>query len=231
MTTVPIYLQDWRAWQPDRSAGDEPRLKTSDRPLGQSLPAMLRRRLNDLGRAVCDMLAELDPEGTALLIHASRHGDGERTLELLYALAEGEALSPARFGMSVHNAILGVHSIASDNRRSLQALSASGDELAALFSEVHGYLADGAPRVIAVFSDAPVPPRFTEFAPPSRGTAAVALAFTADRGRRVRSIPATASVSEPDSHDAPQPDDVIDWLTAGAPLQSPRRGLAWQLDA
>ncbi len=53
---------------------------------------MLRRRLTPLGRAVCDMLAELDPAGNALLIHASRHGDGERTLELLYALADDEPL-------------------------------------------------------------------------------------------------------------------------------------------
>ncbi|GAA5176041.1 beta-ketoacyl synthase chain length factor [Modicisalibacter zincidurans] len=234
MTTAPMYLRDWRAWQPagqqhgPTASDDDPRLSTSERPGGQSLPAMLRRRLNGLGRAVCDMLAELDPKGTALLIHASRHGDGERTLELLYALAEGDVLSPARFGMSVHNAILGVHSIANDNRRSLQALAASGDELAALFSEVRGYLAAGEPRVIAVFSDAPVPARFVEHAPPSRGTAAVALVLTADRGRRVRSEPATDT--NIGAHGAPQPVDVIDWLACGAPLLSPRRGLAWQLD-
>ncbi|WP_136069330.1 beta-ketoacyl synthase chain length factor [Modicisalibacter radicis] len=227
MTTVPLFLHDWRAWQPNRPAAVDPRLSTFERPSGQSLPAMLRRRLNGLGRAVCDMLAELDPDSTTLMIHASRHGDGERTLELLYALAEGDAPSPARFGMSVHNAILGVHSIASDNRRSLQALSASGDELAALFSEARGYLADGAPRVIAVFSDAPVPARFAEYAPPSRGAAAVALAFTADRGRRVRSAPAATN---PDAHDPPQPADVIDWLVDAAPLRSPQRGLAWRLD-
>lgn len=230
MTTAPMYLHDWRAWQPDRPTAADPRLSTCERPSGQSLPAMLRRRLNGLGRAVCDMLAELDPEGTALLIHASRHGDGERTLELLYALAEGDTLSPARFGMSVHNAMLGVHSIASDNRRSLQALAASGDELAALFSEVRGYLADGAQRIIAVFSDAPVPARFAEFAPSSRGTAAVALAFTADQGRRVRSVPATAPTADPRSHGAAQPADVIAWLVDGAPLRSPQRGLAWLLD-
>jgi len=230
MTTAAMYLHDWRAWQPNRPTAVDPRLSTLERPGGQSLPAMLRRRLNGLGRAVCDMLAELDPEGTALLIHASRHGDGERTLELLYALAEGETLSPARFGMSVHNAILGVQSIASGNRRSLQALAASGDELAALFSEVRGYLADGAPRVIAVFSDAPVPARFAGFTPLSRGTAAVALAFTAAQGRRVRSVPVATSTTDPGSQGAPQPIDVIDWLADGALLHSPQRGLAWQLD-
>ena len=125
------------------------------------------------------------------------------------ALAEGDVLSPARFGMSVHNAILGVHSIANDNRRSLQALAASGDELAALFSEARGYLAEGEARVIAVFSDAPVPARFIEHTPPSRGTAAVALVFTADRGRRVRSKPATDTNIAPGAHGAPQPADVI----------------------
>ncbi|WP_172656313.1 beta-ketoacyl synthase chain length factor [Halomonas sp. PR-M31] len=96
---------------------------------------MLRRRLNSLGRALCDMLAELDPDAECVLLHASRHGDSERTLEMLYALNEGESLSPARFGMSVHNATIGVHSIASGNRRSLQAIAASGAEVSALFSD------------------------------------------------------------------------------------------------
>lgn len=121
-----LYLHDWRGWTPHRVADGELRLDTRDKPAGTAVPSMLRRRLNLLGRAVCDMLSDLDPDADSVVLHASRHGDGERTLEMLYGLNEGEPLSPARFGLSVHNAIAGVYSIASGNRRSQQAIAASG---------------------------------------------------------------------------------------------------------
>lgn len=227
MTTASITLQDWRAWQPGRAEHDDPRLSVVERPAGASVPAMLRRRLNDMGRAVCDMLSELDPDGECVLLHASRHGDGERTLEMLYALAEATPLSPARFGLSVHNAILGVHSIASGNRRSLQAIAAGGAELAALLSETRGYLADGETQVIAVFSDAPVPARFTEHVAMPATTAAVALHLSCTSGRAIVGRP--ASDAQLTQASTPQPSDVIDWLLGAGPLICPSRRLAWTL--
>ncbi|WP_148253035.1 beta-ketoacyl synthase chain length factor [Aidingimonas lacisalsi] len=222
---MPITLQDWRAWQPDHPAGGDPRLSTNPRPKGDSVPAMLRRRLNVVGRAVCDMLAELDPEGRSILLHASRHGDAERTLEMLYALADGDDLSPARFGMSVHNAILGVHSIANGNRRSLQALAATGDEVAALFSEARGYLADGESDIVAVFSDVAVPSRFAEYLDDPVETAAVALRLSTTGG-----TPIVASRFDvPDGVRSPQPGDMIAWLLTGGPLLCPARRIAWEL--
>ncbi|WP_129141167.1 beta-ketoacyl synthase chain length factor [Modicisalibacter coralii] len=229
MTPASLFVQDWRAWLPDGDAAGDTHISTEARPAGRSVPAMLRRRLSNPGRAVCDMLADLDPEGTTILLHASRHGDGERTLEMLYSLAENAPLSPARFGLSVHNAVLGVHSIASGNRRSLQAISASGDEWAALLDEACGYLAEGAPRVIAVFSDAPVPARFAAHAPPDRGSAAVAAVLSPAEGREI--VPAPASGEALSALDALQPVDIIDWLRHGGSLTSPLRGRTWRLDA
>lgn len=224
MTTASITLQDWRAWQPGRPPHDDPRLSVEERPRGASVPAMLRRRLNGPGRAVCDMLTALDPEGSRVLLHASRHGDGERTLEMLYALSENTPLSPARFGMSVHNAILGVHSIASGNRRSLQAIAAAGAELAALFSEARGYLADGEPEVILVFSDAPVPERFAAQVAEPTDTAAVALRLASHDGRALEVGEATSLPGR-----APQPGDVIRWLLGEGELSCPSRRLSWTL--
>ncbi|SDL17809.1 Beta-ketoacyl synthase, N-terminal domain [Modicisalibacter muralis] len=227
MTMASISLQDWRAWQPGRVSHDDPRLSVAEHPKGASVPAMLRRRLNDMGRAVCDMLAELDPRAECVLLHASRHGDGERTLEMLYALAEDTPLSPARFSLSVHNAMLGVHSIASGNRRSLQAIAASGCEWAALLSEARGYLIDGETQVIAVFSDAPVPARFTEHIAIPAEISAVALRLSCHAGKTIESQP--ASQPQLAQAHAPQPSDVIDWLLGEAPLVCPTRGLAWSL--
>ncbi|WP_163648340.1 beta-ketoacyl synthase chain length factor [Modicisalibacter sp. 'Wilcox'] len=223
MTSPSLHLQDWRAWLPDGDAERDARIVTDARPAGRSLPAMLRRRVNLAGRAVADLLAELDPGADSILLHASRHGDGERTLELLYALAEDAPLSPARFGLSVHNAVLGVYSIASGNRRSLQAIAAGGDELAALFSEARGYLAEGAPQVVAVFSDVPVPSRFAGHAPASRGAAALAMRLALDTGPVIHESP------WPGGGEPPQPADAIAWLRDGGELGSPLRGRAWRL--
>jgi len=221
-----LYLQDWRGWTPHRDAGNEARLDTRDKPAGAAIPSLLRRRLNLIGRAVCDMLLDLDPAADHVVLHASRHGDGDRTLEMLYALNAGDPLSPARFGLSVHNAIVGVYSIASGNRRSQQAVAASGGEWAALVAEARGYLADGESRVLMVFGDQPVPERFAEYAP-ATPSAAVVLQLGSERkpgARRLEESP--ADVDTP----APQPLDVIDWLMAGdQALACPMARRRWRL--
>lgn len=224
MTPPPLTLQDWRAWWPGQHRPDEPRLSGEERPSGKAVPAMLRRRLNLPGRAVSDMLDALDPEASRVLVHASRHGDGERTLQMLEALTDGQPVSPARFGLSVHNAILGVHSIASGNRRSQQALAASGAELAALFSEALGYLAAGESSVVVAFSDAPVPARFRGADTPGGELAAVAMRLGRATGRVITPEPLTTAPSR-----APQPPDVIRWLLGEAPLSCPGRRLSWRL--
>lgn len=223
-----LYLQDWRAWTPHREAAGESRLDTQDKPAGKAVPAMLRRRLNLLGRAVCDMLATLDPEADRIVLHASRHGDGERTLEMLYGLNEGEPLSPARFGLSVHNATAGVYSIASGNRRSQQAIAASGGEWAALIAEAHGYLADGQPSLLLVFSDQPVPQRFAAYAPASL-SAAVALRVGSQPTEGARRLVEAAT---PAGGTTLQPLDVIDWLMGSCQrIACPISQRGWQLES
>ena len=83
-----MYVHDWRAWQPGRRDTAHSRLSVEEKPAGAQVPAMLRRRLTSIGRALCDMLAELDAEADYPLLYASRHGDGERTLAMLEALAD-----------------------------------------------------------------------------------------------------------------------------------------------
>ncbi len=209
---------------------DETRLDSAAKPVGSSVPAMLRRRLNLVGRAVCDMLPALDPQANRVVLHASRHGDGDRTLELLYTLAEHDPISPARFGLSVHNAIVGVYSIASDSRRSQQAIAASGAEWAALTIEARGYLADGENEVLVVFADQPVPARFADYAPETE-SAAVALRLGSRPAPGARRLHVTADQTVT-AVQPPQPLDVIDWLMSGhTALACPMTHRRWQLDA
>lgn len=216
----PLYLKDWRGWLPGELGSAVPAERQIDARPGASLPAMLRRRLDDTGRAVCDLLAALDPEARHPLIHASRHGDARYTLSMLEELSAGNPLSPTRFSMSVHNAVIGVHSIARQHRRPLQALGACGQEFEALMTEAAGYLAEGHREAIAVFSEGPLPEAYAGHATHPGPPCAVALRLSRSDGARLVADANGAS-------DAATPKDVIDWLSSHRPSLARR----WRLEA
>jgi len=202
-----LRLSDWLGWRPgDHHATTSSRLLPYDTP-GSSLPAMLRRRLDGAGRATCDILAGLDPEARFPLVHASRHGDANHTLSMLKALANDEALSPTRFSMSVHNATLGVHAIANQHRRPLQALGAGGNEFEALLWEAAGYLHEGHESVVIVFSEGTLPDEYVSCTTHPGHACGVGLRLTRSHGV---TLLATPSAEAPTS---PTPTDVIDWLS------------------
>lgn len=223
-----LYLRRWHAWQPGRDRPGDERIITLEKPAAACVPAMLRRRLTPMGRAVCEMLDALALTGREVpVLHASRHGDGHRPLDMLDTLAEGEPLSPARFGLSVHNAVLGVYSIALDNRVAMAALAAAGEEFEALLSEARGYLAEGSDAVALVLSDSPVPARYRigDLAP--ERPSAVALEISLEpAGSLWRLIPSDA---EGEPRAPVTPPRVTDWLTGGAPLVSAAPPTRWTL--
>lgn len=218
-----IRLGDWLGWCPDNiDRLQHPQLLTTDKP-GQSLPAMLRRRLDTSGRAVCDLLARLDPDARYPLIHASRHGDASRTLTMLKDLVNHEAPSPTRFSMSVHNATLGVHSIANDHQRPLQALSASGNELEALLWEAAGYLAQGQSNVVVAFSEGELPEDYVGHTTHPGFPCAVAMRLTLDLG------PCLKGINADGKEGTPHPFDVIRWLS-GSTATLTGRQQQWRLE-
>ncbi len=202
-------------------AGDS-RYDISASPSPSKLPAMLRRRLDGAGRATCEILSALDPDANYPLIHASRHGDATHTLNMLEALAQGDPVSPARFSMSVHNAVLGVHSIAARHYRPMQALGACGHELDALLCEAQGYLMEGHAAVVVVFSEGSVPSAYRGHTQSPEGPCAVGLRLSWGAGKKL--------VASDIPHPAyPTPLDVIAWLNSEIPhLDGYRR---WQLEA
>lgn len=158
---------------------------------------MLRRRLDTIGRATCDIFAGLTPEDGCPLIHASRHGDVSHTLDMLHTLAEGESLSPTRFSMSVHNATLGVHSIAHQHHLPLQSLGACGHEFDALMHEAAGYLAEGHDAVVVVLSEGELPAVYREYTRHPGQPCAIGLRLTRDEGRQLIAED-TTTPGEPD---------------------------------
>lgn len=121
-------------------------------PRLEFVPARLRRGLSSHQRFVLHALGEVVPEASRSSI-AIVHGSTLAEVGTAVALATSDVASPARFATSVHNAAIGIFSIATDNRVGHVTLSAGGDTLIACFVEALGRLAEGAAEVAIVVAD------------------------------------------------------------------------------
>ncbi|MBF6023369.1 beta-ketoacyl synthase chain length factor [Lysobacter niastensis] len=153
--------EDWQAWalQPTLPRGD-------DTPALSEVPAMQRRRIERLGRMAVQVACWCAPasqSGEVPLVFASRHGDVQRSFELLDNLTRGEPMSPTHFGLSVHNAIAALYTIIRGERGNYTALAAGRSTAEAAMVEAAGLLADGAPEVLVVVYDAQPPEVYANF--------------------------------------------------------------------
>jgi Beta-ketoacyl synthase, N-terminal domain len=151
---------EWREW-----AHGEREIARDGEPRLEQMPAMLRRHAGRLGRMVCDVAFRvLDGETDVPVVLCSRYGEVGRSVELLTALANGAALSPTSFGLSVHNAVGGLFAMSRHDTANCIAL-AGGDESAEYgVVETCGLFSDGAERVLLVVGDCPLPAVYEEFA-------------------------------------------------------------------
>lgn len=154
--------QQWLAW-----ATGLPKLPPVDAqpppPLAE-MPAMMRRRLGNLGRFACHVawLCQEQPD-PAPMVFASRYGDSERSLGLLGELVQGQPLSPTAFGLSVHNAVSALYGIARGHTGNTIAVCAGRATVGAALTEAAALLSDGAPEVLVVYYEALLPPNYTVF--------------------------------------------------------------------
>ncbi|MDB5776047.1 MAG: beta-ketoacyl synthase, N-terminal domain protein [Herbaspirillum sp.] len=150
----------WRAWadaDADFAGAGEPPLP--------AMPPMLRRRASPAGKlalqAAYDALGE---RSDIPAIFCSRHGECGRAADLLADLAQGLPMSPASFSLSVHNAAAGLFSIARRDHANSLALAAGHSTVEHAAIEACGLLADGAPAVLLVAADGPLPAMYREMA-------------------------------------------------------------------
>lgn len=133
-------------------------------PALSEMPAMMRRRIDRLGRMACQVAYWChEPREGVPLVFASRYGDARRSLALLRDLAEGLPLSPTGFGLSVHNAVAALYSMARDDTANAVVVAAGRATVAAALTEAAGLLADGAPEVLVVYYESPLPPDYVNF--------------------------------------------------------------------
>jgi hypothetical protein len=191
---IELNIQQWNAWLPgvhgasacQQWAAGTLALTPGDKPDVSVVPAMLRRRLNEVGRLVAAVVWELIPEASDLpMVFCSRHGDQARTLQLMSELSTGEPLSPAAFSMSVHNAVAGVLSIAKNARGPMTAIAAQDQLMSMGLLEAWAQLQQGATEVLLVVYDLPLPPEYNGESDLDHPFA-LALRLTRSGGRPVR---------------------------------------------
>ena len=171
---VEIEVEQWAAWAPGLETSEawvhwlaDPRdlpVAASAQPPLAEMPAMVRRRIDPLGR-IALQAAYTAQQDLAIdaAVFASRWGELERSEALLAQLVAGEPLSPTSFSLSVHNAIAALYSIARKDTGNFSAVSAGAYSTEAGFIEALGLLADGAERVLLVSYDAPASPLYRPY--------------------------------------------------------------------
>lgn len=155
--------EDWLRWAQGFPVLPQPTVQTV--PALTEMPAMTRRRLDRLGRMACQVAYWCQSSASdAPLVFASRYGDTAGSLSLLDDLVGGQPLSPAGFGLSVHNAVSALYSIAQGHTHNTVVVAAGRATVAAALTEAAALLADGASEVLVVYSEAPLPTDYTVFA-------------------------------------------------------------------
>lgn len=151
--------QNWALGQPAAGTAD-----AATEPAVRAMPAMQRRRLGLLGKMALEVAyACLGSRQDVPTIFCSRHGEVSRSVDLLRDLALGEPLSPTSFGLSVHNAIGGMFSIARGDTANNIALSGGRAGIEHALVEACGLLADGEKAVLLVVYDCPLPAVYADF--------------------------------------------------------------------
>lgn len=113
--------------------------------------------------ALCTAWACVEGLESVEFVFASRHGDLERTLELLTALGKDDMLSPTAFSLSVHNSTAGLFSIARGDRARATAMAAGADTLCMGILEGATMIGEGVSRVLVCYADDAVPAPYQRY--------------------------------------------------------------------
>jgi hypothetical protein len=141
------------------------------------VPLLLRRRVSPIGQAALHAAWALPQVEHARFIFASRHGEFDRTLTMLEQLAAEDGPSPADFSLGVHNALAGLLSVSTQNRRGHIALAAGVDSFGFGLIEAAACLLERPEEpVMLVYYDAGLPPGYPDTVPAcAEATLALAL--------------------------------------------------------
>ncbi|SAL46150.1 hypothetical protein AWB74_02035 [Caballeronia arvi] len=148
--TIPVAR--WSFWPAAASAAPD---------IGFIEP-MTRRRLSTLSRAALKVAHDCAASVPAVrLVFASRHGELNRTTDILHTIDAGKTVSPTSFSLSVLNTMTGVFGIVRGDRTAATALSAGNETLGYALLEAHAqYATDASTPVLLVYADESADPAY-----------------------------------------------------------------------
>ena len=183
---LPFRLTAWCAWSPvhdtpeqwRRWAGvDQDNPANAGRALAPT-PAMMRRRATSLGQRGLSAALALPTVDRARITLASRHGEFARTLAILDTVIRRDQPSPTDFSMSVHNALIGLISIARKNTLGHTAISAGSESFCSGMLETAAALRERPQEpAILLYLDEPPSGGFSELLPEEHCRAPLVLAL------------------------------------------------------
>ncbi|TCL04067.1 beta-ketoacyl synthase chain length factor [Sodalis ligni] len=199
-------LLDWQASAPGLGEADEwlrwaglPAFIDPKRPLAKcnELPMMTARRLNSGSRAAVDCgLALLRRQKVDAIVFTSRHGELERNLRILRALAQEEETSPTDFAMSVHNAAAGSLTIAAAMPLVTTSLAAGMDTFQQGLVEAAALQSAGYERILLVDFDGVIPEFYQDAIPVQMPRYPYAVALLLTKGKTMSCESDMASAGE-----------------------------------
>lgn len=217
----PEHWQNW-AMQPPAIDSTQQLAKCSQ------LPMMTARRLNSGSRAAVDCgLSLLRRQRVDALVFTSRHGELERNLRILTALAKQQNLSPTDFAMSVHNAAVGSLTIAGEAPLVATSLSAGIDSFQQGLVEVAALHAAGYHHVLLVDFEGTIPDIYHPHITGQTLFSAYAVALLLAQGDTCQCVSQPQASAR--AHALPQSLQFLHgWLARQAQFSVPGDRLHWQ---
>ncbi|MFI3135819.1 MAG: beta-ketoacyl synthase chain length factor [Methylococcaceae bacterium] len=152
-----LVIQTWAVWPPSALLTPQELSKMQDEVL-VFVPNNVKRRLSPLAKTVfCAVSQCVSMNDCIPVVFSSTHGELATSLAMIKLIEAGEDISPTAFSLSVHNAIAGLFSIVFGNTSEITVLAPGEDGIAPAFIDALGLLQEGAPEVLMVFYDEPLP--------------------------------------------------------------------------
>ena len=222
-STIHFHLERSSLWRPAQAGAKA--------EIGE-VPALLRRRASEADRAALRVAFDcVGTQSRLQTIFCSRHGEVQRSVELLDQLANHEPLSPMNFALSVHNAAAALYSVSTGNTAPMGALAAGRDSLPMGMLEAAALMAGGESSVLVVAYDGELPERFQRFKDEDDSPYGLALLLSQTHGP---AFSMTLSASDSAASSTPHALLLADFL-AGTDMElqipSAPRLWTWRRDA
>jgi predicted transcriptional regulator len=229
---ISFALSEWSGWKSKalkNISKEKDFLNIGKDPDVSSIPPLLRRRLNLLGRACAnEILQHVKKDENIPVVYCSQHGDIERTFGILTGAAKGEPISPMNFSLSVHNAILGVLSIHLGLTSSISSISSDQNGLVPVLLEAVGILMSGSEKVLCVICDVTLPQIYLDDLSLPRNSYAISFIVTKSEGTSLKLIQTEEEVNMKKNEELPTA--LIKFLSSDRKeIYLNHNGLKWKL--